>query len=289
MKAIELGLILIVYATHSAVAKDTFVYIGLTITSWFLVVSWIMAPFVFNPSGFDWLKTVDDFDDFMNWIWFRGSVFAKAEQSWERWWYEEQEHLRTTGALGKVMEVILELRFFLFQYGIVYQLDIADGSTSIAVYLLSWIYVVVAFGIYVVVAYAREKYAAKEHIYYRLVQFLVIILAILVIIALLKFTNFNFIDIFTSLLAFVPTGWGLLLIAQVFRPFLQSTRFWNTVVSVARMYDILFGVIIMVPVALLSWLPGFQSMQTRILFNEAFSRGLRIFQIITGKKSKVES
>lgn len=288
VKAIELGLILIVYATHSAIAKNTFVYIALTISSWFLVISWIMAPFVFNPSGFDWLKTVDDFDDFMNWIWFRGSVFAKAEQSWERWWYEEQEHLRTTGLWGKILEIILDLRFFFFQYGIVYQLDIAAGSTSIAVYLLSWIYVLVAFGIYVVVAYARDKYAAKEHIYYRLVQFLVIILAILVIIALLKFTTFNFIDIFTSLLAFIPTGWGLLLIAQVFRPVFQATRFWNTVVSVARMYDILFGVIIMVPVALLSWLPGFQSMQTRILFNEAFSRGLRIFQIVTGKKSKVD-
>lgn len=288
IKAIELGLILIVYATHSAVAKDTFVYIALTVTSWFLVASWIMAPFVFNPSGFDWLKTVDDFDDFMNWIWFRGSVFAKAEQSWERWWYEEQEHLRTTGLWGKFLEVILDLRFFFFQYGIVYQLDIAAGSTSIAVYLLSWIFVLVAFGIYVVVAYARDRYAAKEHIYYRLVQFLVITLGILVIIALLRFTEFKFIDIFTSLLAFIPTGWGMILICQVLRPFLHSTILWESVVSVARLYDILFGVVIMAPVALLSWLPGFQSMQTRILFNEAFSRGLRIFQIVTGKKSKVD-
>ncbi|KAF5458454.1 hypothetical protein F2P56_022481 [Juglans regia] len=289
VKAIELGLILIVYASHSPVAGNSFVYIAMTITSWFLVVSWIMTPFVFNPSGFDWLKTVYDFDDFMNWIWYYGSVFAKSEQSWERWWYEEQDHLRTTGFWGKILEIILDLRFFFFQYGIVYQLHIAAGSTSIAVYLLSWIYVFVAFGIYVVIVYARDKYAAKEHIYYRLVQFLVIILVILVTIALLEFTDFTFIDIFTSLLAFVPTGWGMILIAQVFRPLLQHTILWDSVVSVARLYDIIFGVIIMVPVALLSWLPGFQSMQTRILFNEAFSRGLRIFQIVTGKKSKVDS
>ncbi|KAJ7948315.1 Callose synthase-like protein [Quillaja saponaria] len=168
IKAIELGLILTVYASHTSIATNTFVYIALTISSWFLVASWIMAPFVFNPSGFDWLKTVYDFDDFMNWIWFRGSVFAKAEQSWERWWYEEQDHLRTTGLWGKLLEIILDIRFFFFQYGIVYQLGIAAGNTSIAVYLLSWIFVFVAFGIYVVVAYARNKYAAKEHIYYRL-------------------------------------------------------------------------------------------------------------------------
>ncbi|MED6173996.1 Callose synthase 12 [Stylosanthes scabra] len=286
VKAIELGLILVIYASHSPVASNTFVYIALTVTSWFLVASWIIAPFVFNPSGFDWLKTVYDFDDFMNWIWYRGSVFAKAEQSWERWWYEEQDHLRVTGLWGKCMEIILDLRFFFFQYGIVYQLGIAAGSHSILVYLLSWIYVVLIFGVYMLVAYAHNKYAAKEHIYYRLVQFLLIILAILVIVALLEFTNFKFVDILTSLLAFIPTGWGLILIAQVFRPFLESTIIWDGVVSVARLYDILLGVIIMAPVALLSWLPGFQNMQTRMLFNDAFSRGLRIFQIITGKKSQ---
>ncbi|KAI5387852.1 Callose synthase 12 [Lathyrus oleraceus] len=181
VKAIELGLILVIYATHSPVASDTFVYIALTITSWFLVASWVLAPFMFNPSGFDWLKTVYDFDDFMNWIWYNGSVFAKAEQSWERWWYEEHDHLKVTGIWGKFSEIILDFRFFFFQYGIVYQLGISAGNHSLAVYALSWIYVVVVSGIYVVVVYARNKYSAKEHIYYRLVQFLVIILAILVI------------------------------------------------------------------------------------------------------------
>lgn len=286
IKAIELGLILTIYASHSAITKGTFVYIAMTISSWFLVMSWIMAPFAFNPSGFDWLKTVYDFEDFMNWIWFRGSVFAKAEQSWEKWWYEEQDHLKTTGILGKIMEIILDLRFFIFQYGIVYQLGISAGSTSIVVYLLSWIYVVMAFGIYAIVSYARDKYAAIEHIYYRLVQFLIVIFMILVIVALLEFTKFRLMDLLTSLMAFIPTGWGLILIAQVFRPFLQSTRLWQPVVSVARLYDIMFGVIVLTPVAFLSWMPGFQSMQTRILFNEAFSRGLRIFQIVTGKKAK---
>ncbi|KAJ0017960.1 hypothetical protein Pint_10569 [Pistacia integerrima] len=284
VKAIELGVILIVYAFHSPLAKETFVYILMTISSWFLVVSWIMSPFVFNPSGFDWLKTVYDFEDFINWIWYSG-VFTKADQSWETWWYEEQDHLRTTGLWGKLLEIILDLRFFFFQYGVVYQLGITGGSTSIAVYLLSWIYMVVAVGIYVIIAYAQNKYAAKDHIYYRLVQLLVIVLVILVIVLLLEFTKLQFIDLVTSLLAFIPTGWGLILIAQVLRPFLQSTVVWDTVVSLARLYDLLFGVIVMAPVAFLSWLPGMQAMQTRILFNEAFSRGLQISRLLSGKKS----
>lgn len=285
VKAVELGVILIVYASQSPADTNTLVYIVMTLSSWFLVVSWIMAPFAFNPSGFDWLKTVYDFDDFMNWIWNGGGLFTKAEQSWETWWYEEQDHLRTTGLWGKLLEIILDLRFFFFQYGMVYRLNITGNRTSIAVYLLSWIYMIVAVGIYIIIAYARDKYSATKHIYYRLVQFLVIFVTVFVIIMLLKFTDLIFLDLITSLLAFIPTGWGLISIALVLRPFLQSTVVWDTVVSLARLYDILFGIIVMAPVALLSWMPGFQSMQTRILFNEAFSRGLQISRILTGKKN----
>ncbi|KAH6829081.1 glucan synthase-like 1 [Perilla frutescens var. hirtella] len=288
VKGIELGVILIVYASTTLSSIDAFVYIVMTISSWFLVVSWIMAPFIFNPSGFDWLKTVYDFDDFINWIWYRG-ILVKADQSWETWWYEEQDHFRTTGLWGKLLEIILDLRFFFFQYGIVYHLDIAGNKTSIVVYLLSWIYLIVAVGIYIVMAYARDKYSAKEHIYYRLVQFLVIVIMVLVIVLLLHFTDVTIVDFIKSLLAFVPTGWGIILIAQVLRPFLQSSIVWETVVSLARLYDMMFGLIVMVPLALLSWMPGFQEMQTRILFNEAFSRGLQISRILTGKNSNTET
>ncbi|WJX22282.1 Callose synthase 11 [Trifolium repens] len=185
VKAIELGIILIVYASHSPLPKGTFVYIAMTISSWFLVVSWIMSPFVFNPSGFDWLKTVYDFEDFVNWIWYPGGPFRKAEYSWETWWYEEQDHLKTT-----------------------------DNKTSIAVYLLSWIFMVAVVAIYISIAYARDKYGTNEHIYYRLVQLLVTVVTVLVIVLLLEFTRFSFVDLLTSSLAFIPTGWGMILIAQ---------------------------------------------------------------------------
>lgn len=288
VKGIELGVILTVYASHSPLATDTFVYIAMSLSSWFLVVSWIMAPFVFNPSGFDWLKTVYDFDDFMSWLWYGSGVSTKADKSWETWWYEEQEHLKYTGLWGKLLEIILDLRFFFFQYGIVYHLHITGSNTSIAVYLLSWVYFFVLVGIYVIIAYARNNFAATRHQLYRLVQFVVIFFTVLVIVLMLKLTKFVFLDLLTSALAFIPTGWGIILIAQVLRPFLQTSLVWETVVSLARLYDMLFGIIVMAPVALLSWMPGFQSMQTRILFNEGFSRGLQISQLLSGRNPHSE-
>ncbi|KAL3754723.1 hypothetical protein ACJRO7_001911 [Eucalyptus globulus] len=247
VKAIELGLLLTFYASRSHADKHTFTYKALTISSWFLVVSWIMAPFLFNPPGFDGLKTVHDFDDFMNWIWFRGV-----------WWYEEQDHLRTTGTWGKLVEVILDLRFFLFQYGVVYQLGIPAGSTSISVYLLSLICFFVILGVHALVSYAWDKYTAREHMYYRLVKSLIIILRALALVALVEYRQLKLIEIFTSLLA---------------------------IVSLTCLYDIMFGVTVMASIAVLFWMPG--STHTQILFNQAFNQGLWISRIVSAKRLKV--
>lgn len=284
IKGIELVVLLIIYESYTGIARNTIVYIMLTLSSWFLALTWIMGPFVFNPSGFDWLQTVYDYEDFQAWLWYKGGVLARADQSWEVWWNEEQDHLRTTGIWGKVLEVIISLRFFLIQYGMVYRLNIAAHNKSILVYLLSWIYVVVAIVVYIVVTRAADRYSAKQHIYYRAIQSFVAIFIALVIVLLVELTNFQFVDLFVSLLAFIPTGWGLLCIGLVLRPFLQQTNVWSVLVEVARLYEFAFGIIVMTPLAILSWLPGFQAMQTRILFNQAFSRGLQISRILTGKK-----
>ncbi|KAJ4836812.1 hypothetical protein Tsubulata_035627, partial [Turnera subulata] len=168
---------------------------------------------------------------------------------WEGWWYEEQEHLRTTGLAGKLLEIVLALRLqsrnFCRRYEHFCLLALLDFLSH-----HSW-----------------DVYADSIHSS--------------------KFTSVRFLDMVKILLAFIPTGWGMILICQVLRPFLP-TALWRLVVSVARVYEIVFGVIVMAPVAFLSWMPGFQSMQTRILFNEAFSRGLQVFQIITGKRLKLK-
>eukprot|EP00246_Nothoceros_aenigmaticus_P012554 TRINITY_DN3954_c0_g1_i1.p1 TRINITY_DN3954_c0_g1~~TRINITY_DN3954_c0_g1_i1.p1 ORF type:complete len:892 (+),score=168.20 TRINITY_DN3954_c0_g1_i1:405-3080(+) len=284
VKGLELILLLSVYAAFGELSRTSSVYILITFSSWFLALTWIMAPFIFNPSGFDWLKTVEDMEDFAQWIFFKEGGIGEGKLSWERWWDEEQAHLQSTGIVGKVAEIILDLRFLFFQYGIVYRLRISSGSHSIFVYLLSWIYVFVV-GVFVkMITWGRDRYSAKEHSVYRLIQLLSAVFALLFIILLVELTAFEFIDVLISMLAFLPTGWAVIQIAQVLRhPFLEKSGMWPTVVALARLYEFGMGVAVLVPVAVLSWLPGFQAMQTRILFNEAFSRGLQIKKLVTGK------
>lgn len=133
VKGMEMVVLLLVYGLFGAAATDSTVYILLTASMWFLVVSFLFAPFLFNPSGFEWQKIVEDWDDWTRWMSSQGGVGVPATKSWESWWNEEQEHLQSTGFLGRFWEIVLSLRFFIFQYGIVYHLNVAGNDKSIGV------------------------------------------------------------------------------------------------------------------------------------------------------------
>ncbi|KAI8010646.1 Callose synthase 10 [Camellia lanceoleosa] len=54
-----------------------------------MAISWLFAPYLFNPSGFEWQKTVEDFRDWTNWLLYRGGIGLKGGESWEAWWDAE--------------------------------------------------------------------------------------------------------------------------------------------------------------------------------------------------------
>ena len=62
--------------------------------------------------------------------------------------------------------------------------------------------------------------------------------------------------------------------------------FWDSVLDLARAYDNIMGLLIFMPIVILSWFPFVSEFQTRILFNQAFSRGLQISMILSGKRDK---
>ncbi|KAL8126863.1 hypothetical protein AgCh_013964, partial [Apium graveolens] len=132
VKGLEMAILLIIYRVYGESYYSSSLNLFITLSMWFLVGSWLFAPFVFNPSGFDWQKTVDDWADWKRWMGNRGGIGIAPDKSWESWWDGEQEHLKSTNLRSGVLEIILALRFFIYQYGIVYHLDIARESKNIA-------------------------------------------------------------------------------------------------------------------------------------------------------------
>ncbi|PKA61474.1 Callose synthase 7 [Apostasia shenzhenica] len=222
VKGLELMMLLVVYKVYGQTYRSSKLYLFVTFSMWFLVTSWLFAPFIFNPSVFEWEKTVNDWTDWKKWMGNRGGIGIAEDRSWESWWENEQEHLKYTSIRARVLEILLSLRFLIYQYGIVYHLDIAHHSRSILVYGLSW-------------------------------------LVMLTVLLVLK-------------------------IGQALRPMFKRLGFWDSIKELGRAYEYVMGIVILAPVAVLSWFPFVSEFQTRLLFNQAFSRGLQISRILAGRK-----
>ncbi|XP_057953714.1 callose synthase 9 isoform X2 [Malania oleifera] len=279
VKGLEVVLLLVVYLAYGYNESGAVSYILLTVSSWFMALSWLFAPYLFNPSGFEWQKTVEDFRDWTNWLLYRGGIGVKGEESWEAWWDEELAHIRTLK--GRIMETILSLRFFIFQYGVVYKLDVQGSDTSLTVYGLSWVVLAVLIILFKVFTFS-QKISVNFQLLLRFIQGISFMLALAGLAIAVALTDLTIPDIFACILAFVPTGWGILSIAAAWKPLMKRLGLWKSIRSIGRLYDAGMGMLIFIPIALFSWFPFVSTFQTRLMFNQAFSRGLEISLILAG-------
>ncbi|KAE8796467.1 hypothetical protein D1007_28600 [Hordeum vulgare] len=133
VKGLELMILLVVYEIFGQSYQGDNATIFITFSMWFMVVTWLFAPFLFNPSGFEWQKIKDDWTDWTKWISNHGGIGVSPEKSWESWWDMEHMDVRHTGKRGTVLEILLALRFFIYQYGLVYHLNIAKNTNGMLV------------------------------------------------------------------------------------------------------------------------------------------------------------
>ncbi|KAH7512777.1 hypothetical protein FEM48_Zijuj12G0126200 [Ziziphus jujuba var. spinosa] len=284
VKGFELLLLLIVYDMFRHSYQSSMAYVLVTYSIWFMSITWLFAPFLFNPSGFRWGKIVDDWKDWNKWIRQQGGIGVQPDKSWHSWWIEEQAHLRHSGLGSRLIEILLSLRFFLYQYGLVYHLDISQQSKNVLVYLLSWIVILAVFLLVKAVNIGRQQFSADYHLVFRLLKAFLFIGVLAIIITLSSICQLSLMDLIVCILAFLPTGWGLILVAQTVRPKIEDTGLWDFTRVLAKAYDYGMGVVLFAPIAVLAWLPIIEAFQTRFLFNEAFNRHLQIQPILAGKK-----
>ncbi|TVU33971.1 hypothetical protein EJB05_15790, partial [Eragrostis curvula] len=320
VKALELLILLVVYLAYGSSYRSSSLYLYVTISIWFLVFCWLFAPFVFNPSCFEWHKAVDDWNDWWKWMGNRGGIGLAPEQSWEAWWVSEYDHLKNGTIRSLLLEFILSLRFLIYQYCIVYHLHIVHENKSFMIYALSWLVIVTALVSLKIVSLGREKFVTRFHLVFRVLRGIVFLALIRLLVLLFVIFDLAISDVGASILAFIPTGWFILQIAQLCGPmfrrliieplgilccpcdtgggcrgpccakFRQRTGAvlrkmgpWDSIQDMARMYEYTMGFLIFLPIGVLSWFPFISEFQTRLLFNQAFSRGLQISRILAGQ------
>ncbi|CAN8244009.1 unnamed protein product [Cochlearia groenlandica] len=285
VKAMELLLALLCYVQATEYSAG---YVVLMMGSiWFLVGSWLFAPFLFNPSGFEWQEIVDDWYDWNKWISCREHG-VPANKSWESWWEEEHEHLFQSGFLGKSVEMFLSLRYLVFHYWIICHINLSLES-------MGKTYVIVEYGLYSLlvtfVIYAlkfvskgREKLPGDLVLQSRLWNLCILIVMVVLIWIRIHDSNLTVPTITLNLLVYLSAGWGFVHTSLVFKKQLEGTELWDHVKTWARTYDCLIGCAILLPVTVLAFLPFVSEIQTRFLFNHAFSRGLHIKRFLSRSK-----
>lgn len=145
VKGFELIFLLIVYNLLRESHESSIAYMMITYSTWFMAINWLFAPFLFNPYGFAWRMIVEDWADWNKWMNNVGGIGVQPEKSWESWWNAENAHLHNSGLWSRLIEVLLCLRFFIYQYGLVYHLDISQENKNIVVYMLSWFVILAVF------------------------------------------------------------------------------------------------------------------------------------------------
>ncbi|CAO2037869.1 unnamed protein product [Urochloa humidicola] len=286
VKGFELVFLLIVYHIFRRSYVSSVVHVMITYSTWFMAVTWLFTPFLFNPVGFAWQKIVEDWADWNRWMRNQGGIGVQPEKSWESWWNAENAHLRHSVLSSRILEVLLSLRFFIYQYGLVYHLNISQDNKNFLVYLLSWVVIIAIIGLVKLVNCASRRLSTKHQLIFRVIKLLIFLAVVTSLILLYCLCQLSIMDLIICCLAFIPTGWGLLLIVQVLRPKIEYYAIWEPIQVIAHAYDYGMGSLLFSPIAILAWMPVISAIQTRVLFNRAFSRQLQIQPFIVGKTKR---
>ncbi|KAL8543066.1 hypothetical protein ACS0TY_003806 [Phlomoides rotata] len=133
------------------------------------------------------------------------------------------------------------------------------------------------------VSMGRRKFGTDFQLMFRILKALLFLGFVSVMTVLFVVCGLLVSDIFAAILAFMPTGWALILIAQACRSCFKGIGICDSVRELGRAYEAVMGLFIFMPIVVLSWFPFVSEFQTRLLFNQAFSRGLQISMILAAK------
>ncbi|XP_072071701.1 callose synthase 3-like isoform X9 [Arachis hypogaea] len=152
------------------------------------------------------------------------------------------------------------------------------------IYGISWLVIFAIVFVTKILSAWRRKLSAKSQSLIRIINGLIFV-TFVPIVTLIALPHMSMQDIVIFILAFVPTGWGMLQIAQALKPLVQVVGLWESVKTLARNYEMVMGLLLFTPVAFLSLFPFISFFQTRMLFNQWFSGDLQILSMFRGRRN----
>ncbi|GMF10475.1 unnamed protein product [Phytophthora lilii] len=271
------------YADHyqSCVLPTNQNYGVMSYSLWIIAATWMWAPFFFNPSGLDWDKIIEDYNDWQNWL----KTTNDSADSWFGWWSNELEYLEHTTRGGRFITGVRKLRFLLIAIGMYLNMmydayfktpgRIITSGDDMLTYALSGL-VIVIFLLLICCGYIASRVTKKMSMKQRKLRKMKFLLSCLcMLISLLSLTVLSVANLFEIfILLFVAVYWFMQMC-------ILRLQYHHIVVrALARAYDRAVGWIVFGPIMVVSmFLPFISSFQQRVMFNNAFTSGLEVSKL----------
>ncbi|TYZ60536.1 hypothetical protein PybrP1_003069 [[Pythium] brassicae (nom. inval.)] len=250
---------------------------------WIIAATWMWAPFFFNPSGLDWDKIIEDYNDWQNWL----RTTNDSAESWFGWWSTELEYLEHTTTGARFVTMVRKSRFLAVAVGMYLQLAykayfekrglVITSADNVKTYILSGAIIgffLLMFCCGYIASRVTKKMSMKQR---KLRKMKFVIVCFCMLLAFLSLTVLSIVNLFEFIvLVLVAVYW-----------FMQMTilklQYHHIVVrALARAYDRAVGWIVFGPVMFVAmFLPFIGMFQQRVMFNNAFTSGLEVSKLFS--------
>mmetsp|Transcript_8911 Transcript_8911/g.21917 ORF Transcript_8911/g.21917 Transcript_8911/m.21917 type:complete len:2135 (-) Transcript_8911:326-6730(-) len=269
--AVEMIVLLVLYGVFDRRVKH---YWAVTWCAWVIVLSWLLAPLWLNPMMFEWEQVVKDTKDFMRWM---ARPEGSGERCWKSWWHEENSFIDSLPTSSKMLLAGISLRHgivacCIFWYsGVSVTSPTALGCAGIMMMVV---------GFYTI---SNRHVSASQLCFFRGLKAIYVTVALSLFAILLVLTPPDKRTLKLSSLVFL----ALVYLLATFSSLCLSFGYRIAAVQqLSCLYDYIIGLTLLGMVSLASLLVVPTWIQTRLLFHNAFSKGVLIDDLLKGGRAK---
>jgi len=266
-RSVELILALLLYLI---VIPPTFNYSLVTWAGWLIVAAWLFGPFWFNPLGFEWEKTIQDFSDFSSWM---ARKEGDINQSWRSWWKDEFGYIQTLDTSSKVGLCVMQLRYLILAASLIYFVQASrhqamEAGITLVLLLLS-------------VLFVRAHVGLRQQFVMRIVKAVLVVALLLFLFMLLSVDPLSWHQWFQLTVSLIALTYAFHALANV--ALICGLQDFHWLRQYFKLVDWLIAGSIFVILGLLSVTVIPSIIQTRLMFHNAFSRGVLIDKLLKTK------
>eukprot|EP00656_Telonema_subtile_P053047 TRINITY_DN755_c0_g2_i12.p1 TRINITY_DN755_c0_g2~~TRINITY_DN755_c0_g2_i12.p1 ORF type:complete len:2229 (+),score=428.66 TRINITY_DN755_c0_g2_i12:164-6850(+) len=251
-------------------------------TIWILILAWTFSPFFFNPLGFEWEKTKVDLRRW--WSWMRRQSLS-ADTSFSVWWIEEESVRIHAKGWVRIGGMILASRHLLLALAFI--LNVKNDAWRIPrwpLVLIAWTFCMVIWWSWVYIDRFLERTCTLRALR-GIKAFLLFVLAPAVLVLAYFWPGqkeLTFPDVLRLIFAVILFHAAICsILAAAGWPAAVRSKF---VTYSAKAYHYMVGVILFTPIVVLSLIPHASELQTFIMFNAAYGRGLEVAALLQGRR-----